>query len=67
MITIEKERVILPRKTWDRLNKDEYFEEVIQNILDSEDLLEAMDNDNDFIDIRAYDRQRSESHVQSTC
>jgi hypothetical protein len=55
MITIEKERVILSRKTWDRLRKDEYFEEFIQNILDSETLMDAMDNDNDFMDIREYD------------
>ncbi len=52
MITIEKERVILPRKTWDRLRNDEYFEEFIQNILDTETLLDAMDNNNEFINIR---------------
>ncbi|MBM2815386.1 MAG: hypothetical protein HW421_2148 [Ignavibacteria bacterium] len=61
MITVEKERVILPRKTWDRLRKDEYFEELIQNILDTETLLDAMENDNDFMDIREYDRQRREN------
>ena len=58
MITIEKERVILPRKTWDRLKKDKYFEEIIQNILDTEALQDAMENDNEFIDIREYDKQR---------
>lgn len=61
MITIEKERVILSRKTWDRLRNDEYFEEFIQNILDTETLLDAIENDNDFLDIREYDRQRGES------
>jgi hypothetical protein len=60
MITIEKERVILPRKTWDRLRNDEYFEEFIQNILDTETLLDAMENDNDFMDIREYDKQRKD-------
>jgi len=67
MITIEKERVILPRKTWDRLRKDEYFEEFIQNILDSETLMDAMENDNDFMDIREYDKHRTEFQISSTC
>lgn len=58
MITITDEQVIIPRETWDRMRNELYFEELIENLMDSEDLLDAMKNDNDFIDIREYDRNR---------
>ena len=63
MITIDENKVTIPRKTWDRIRKDKYFEEVIDNILDSEDLIDAIENDNDFMDIREYDRIRREEKV----
>ncbi|HPO62669.1 MAG TPA: hypothetical protein PK762_06255 [Candidatus Kapabacteria bacterium] len=63
MIEIEKEKVTLPRDTWDRLRSDYYFDEIIQNILDSETILDAMENDNDFMEIREYDKLRKEQHV----
>ena len=63
MIEIEKEKVTLPRDTWDRLRNDYYFDELIQNILDSEAIRDAMENDNDFMEIREYDRLRKEQQV----
>ncbi len=63
MIEVEKEKVTLSRNTWDRIRSDYYFDELIQNILDSETILDAMENDNDFMDIREYDRLRKEQQV----
>jgi len=63
MVEIEKDRVVLPRKSWDRLREDEYFEELIQNILDSETLNDAIENDNEFMEIREYDKLRRENKL----
>lgn len=63
MIEIEKEKVTLSRDIWDRLRNDSYFDELIQNILDSEAIIDAMENDNDFMEIREYDKLRKERQV----
>jgi hypothetical protein len=58
MITISKDKVTIPRKTWDKLNRNFYYKELIENILDSEEQSEAMKNSTELIDLRDYDRKR---------
>jgi len=66
MITIEKNKVVIPKKSWNRLIKDKYFEEMLQIFIDSEILLEAMEKDNDFMNIREYDKLRRENKLSSS-
>lgn len=65
MITIEKDKVILPRKNWNRLIKDKYFEELVENLIDSEVLLDVIENDDDFTNIQDYDKKRRGNKLSS--
>ena len=64
MITITEKQVVIPRKTWDRLNRNFNLKEFIENLLDSEDLADAIKDDHDFMNIREYDIQRKESRKE---
>ncbi len=63
MITIDKEKVHIPRKTWDRISKDDYYRELIETLIDSEDLLDAQESDSEFVSLRDYDRKRKNAEV----
>ena len=58
MITIDKDKITIPRKTWDRYKNNYYNKELIENLMDSEELTEAIDNSTELIDLRDYDRKR---------
>ena len=58
MITFEKDRVVLSRTSWDRLKNNRYYKELLENFIDSEDLIEAMEKSVELIDLREYDRAR---------
>ncbi|MBI5326091.1 MAG: hypothetical protein HZB41_12605 [Ignavibacteriae bacterium] len=66
MITIAKDNVTIPRTTWDRLRKDDYFNELIENLIDSEELADAIENTHELIDLREYDRKRRASKIHDT-
>lgn len=58
MITIKDDAIIIPRETWDNAMKNFYFKELIENLMDSEELLEAMQESKEMIDLREYDLER---------
>lgn len=58
MVSFIDDEVIITKDTWDKLSSDDYIDEVLKNIIDSEKLAEAMKSDNDFLDARDYDRTR---------
>lgn len=66
MITYEKDRVIIPRKTWDKYKKDDYFKELFEVLQDSEELDIAIENSTEMIDLRDYDRKRREREIQNS-
>ncbi len=66
MITYEKDRVIIPRKTWDKYKKDDYFKELFEVLQDSEELDKAIENSTEMIDLRDYDRKRREREIQNS-
>ena len=65
MITIDKEKITIPRMTWDRLKRNSYYKELIENIMDSEELLDAINNSSELFDLREYDRKRRNKNVQT--
>lgn len=65
MITIDKEKITIPRMTWDRLKRNSYYKELIENIMDSEELLDAINNSSELVDLREYDRKRRNKNVQT--
>ena len=65
MITIDKDKITIPRKSWDRIKKDDYYRELIEVLIDSEDLLDAQESDNEFTSLRDYDKKRNAIHRKS--
>lgn len=65
MITFEKDKVIIPRKSWDKLNKSSYYHELIEVLIDSEELQDAINNSTEMIDLKEYDRNRRIKNVQN--
>jgi hypothetical protein len=63
MITIDENNITIPRKTWDRFKSNYYYKELIENILDSEELIEAIDNSTELVDLREYDRKRRPNQI----
>ncbi len=66
MISISKNNVTIPRTTWDKLRKNSYFNELIENLLDSEELSDAIKHTDELIDLRKYDRKRRGSKVSGS-
>ncbi|TAL67702.1 MAG: hypothetical protein EPN82_13730 [Bacteroidetes bacterium] len=66
MISIEKDNVTIPRKTWDKLRRNHYYNELIENLLDSEELIEAINKTDGLIDLRDYDRKRRATKIHNT-
>jgi hypothetical protein len=65
MITIDEDKITIPRKTWDRLNTNYYYKELIENLLDSEELIDAINNSSELIDLREYDRKRRAEQIHN--
>jgi hypothetical protein len=65
MITIDKDKITIPRKTWDKFKNNYYYKELIENLMDSEELTEAIDNSKELIDLREYDRKRRKNKIQN--
>ena len=65
MITVEKDRVVLPRTSWDRLKNNRYYNELLENFIDSEELIEAIEKSKELIDLREYDRARRKAKIQN--
>ena len=65
MITFEKDRVVLSRTSWDRLKNNRYYKELLENFIDSEDLIEAIEKSEELIDLREYDRARRKAKIQN--
>lgn len=65
MITVEKDRVVLSRTSWDRLKNNRYYKELLENFIDSEDLIEAIEKSEEPIDLREYDRARRKAKIQN--
>lgn len=63
MIQIEKDKVILPRKSWDRLKENKYYSEILENFIDSEELIEAIENSVELLNLRDYDLERRKSKI----
>jgi hypothetical protein len=58
MVSFKDDEVIITKDTWDILSSDDYIDEVLKNIIDSEILAEAITTDNDFLEVREYARTR---------
>lgn len=65
MITFEKDKVIIPRTSWDKLKNNSYYHELIEVLIDSEELQDAIDNSKEMIELREYDRNRRMINVQN--
>ncbi len=65
MITVEKDRVVLPRTSWDRLKNNRYYNELLENFIDSEELIEAIEKSKELIDLREYDSARRKAKIQN--
>jgi len=65
MITITDEQVTISKDAWDRLNKNFYYRELIENFLDTEELIEAINTSTELIDIREYAKQRRNRKIPS--
>lgn len=64
MIKIEDDKVILSRKSWERLNNNKYYSEILENFIDSEELIEAIEKSEELVDLREYDRARRKVQIQ---
>ena len=51
MITFEDDKVIIPRKIWDKYKDDDYFRELFEILQDSEELNEAIENSTQMHDL----------------
>jgi predicted ribosome quality control (RQC) complex YloA/Tae2 family protein len=58
MIDIAEETVTFSRETWEKLKADDYYKEVIQAIEDREDLLKAIEETEQILDFKEYDKNR---------
>jgi hypothetical protein len=65
MITIDKDNITIPRKTWDKFKNNYYYKELIENIMDSDELNEAIENSSELIDLREYDRKRRQKKLHN--
>lgn len=62
MISINDKEVTIPRKTWDRLRGDSYYNELIEILLDSEELIEEINKSDELIDLREFDRKKRQKN-----
>lgn len=58
MITIDKDKVIIPRTTWDILQESDYYQEIIEAIEDIESYYSAKDDITSYIDYDEYRKSR---------
>ena len=58
MITIEKDRVIIPRATWEKLQDSNYYNEIIEAIEDLETYYSEKDETHEYIDYEDYRNNR---------
>jgi hypothetical protein len=58
MLQVKKDRVIISRKKWEELKKDEYYKELIDVLEDSIELEKAKNNTKHFTDFNGYDKKR---------
>ncbi|MCX6146779.1 MAG: hypothetical protein NTW25_05950 [Candidatus Kapabacteria bacterium] len=63
MITIDENVITIPRKTWDSVSNNFYFKELIENLIDSEELNEAIENSTELVDLREYDLKRRPNKI----
>ena len=61
MIEIAEDKVTFSRKTWDDLQSDDYYNELIEAIIDREDLLQSIEETEYIVDFKEYDKKRRES------
>ena len=66
MITFTDKEVIISRETWEKYRKDDYFREVLDILEDSVELEEAIENCEEMIDFKEFDRLRRERKLQNT-
>lgn len=58
MLTITKNKVSMPRTTWDEKKMDTYYSKLIEAIEDREQLLQAKEEATEFFDFREYHSKR---------
>jgi hypothetical protein len=58
MIEINKDSVIISRKKWDELKKNDYYREIIEVLEDSEELEKAKKETTSFVTLKDYLNER---------
>jgi hypothetical protein len=58
MLQIKKDKVIISRKKWDELKKNDYYKEIIEVLEDSEELEKAKKETTSFIKLKDYIKTR---------
>lgn len=53
MISIDDDKVIISRDTWDRIASYSYYEDLVEILIDSEELNESIQNSDELVDFRA--------------
>ncbi len=63
MLQVKKNSVIISRKKWEELKKNDYFKEIIEVLEDSEELEKAEKETSSFIKLRDYINEREKSDI----
>jgi hypothetical protein len=58
MLEINKDTVIISRKKWDELKKNDYYREIIEVLEDSEELEKAKKETTSFVRLKDYIKER---------
>jgi len=67
MLQLNKNNIIISRKSWEELRKNDYFRELIEVLEDSEELEKAKKESNSFMKLRDYikNREKKENRTRN--